>query len=111
MWMPYRRDFDAINLKLDDENPRPDDKDRRLRRSQALGEGIGRGIANALADFATSSDDGRASGVETAKRLFEFAPIVNVRALPTFGEFAFMCAAGTLIVCMVLIGFRLLRLL
>ncbi len=111
MWMAYRRDFDAINLKLDDENPRPDDKDRRLRRSQALGEGIGRGIANALADFATSSDDGRASGVETAKRLFEFAPIVNVRALPTFGEFAFMCAAGTLIVCMVLIGFRLLRLL
>jgi len=121
-WLPWALVFEMPqrarmreDFQLDDEdNPKPDCQDRKLRRSQALDEGIGRGIADALADFATSTEREHETGKntsETVKRLFEFAkPTVNVYALPTFGEFAFMCAAGTLIVCGVLIGLRLLGL-
>lgn len=119
--MPRREDFDDNDLTSDFHF---NDQDPEFRRSRALGEGMGRGIAAALTDFviSTQKDYGTEGHPDEAdddvdktrgiKRLFEFAkPVVNVYAFPTFGEFALMCAAGTMIVCVVLIGFRLLRLL
>jgi hypothetical protein len=56
--MPQQKDFDDDDLTCDAQH----DDDREFRRSGALGEGIGRGIAAALTDFVTSTQQDYETG-------------------------------------------------
>ncbi len=93
--MPRREDFDDNDLTSDFHF---NDQDPEFRRSRALGEGMEtrhRSRADRLPDFnaerlpndfptSANADEDKTRGI---KRLFEFAkPVVNVYALPTFGE-------------------------